>query len=358
MAIHIERMPVERIGAAGIAARVIAIGLAVMVAAGFLALTGSDLGKFGSHVARSTFGSAVGLMDLGLIMTPLILTGLAVMLGLKVGAWNIGAEGQFCAGALSATGVALFVPGPSVVILPLMLIAGACGGTVWILVPALARAYAHVSELITTLLLNFVGILLVHALATGPWLDPSGRAFASTARLPHDVPEFWGDLHWGFPFSLLITTAVAGVLRFTRFGYEVRIVGSNPDLARYAGIPSRRHLIIVMLLSGAFAGIAGMLETVGTAHRLQGGISNNFGYIGIMVAILARGSFLGVVFGAMLMAIILKAGIVLQTQGISISLVLAVTGLILFFTAIGDEISRYRIIRTPMAGRERSTSWN
>jgi simple sugar transport system permease protein len=138
-------------------------------------------------------------------------------------------------------------------------------------------------------------------------------------------------------------------LNYTRWGYEVRIAGSNPSAARYAAIPFRRHLIVVMLLSGAIAGLAGMFEAVGTAHRLQGGISNNFGYIGIMVAVLARGSAIGVLAGALLMAVILKSGIALQTQGVNISTVLALTGLILFFTAIGDELSHYRIVRSKPA---------
>jgi simple sugar transport system permease protein len=289
-------------------------------------------------------------MDLGLIVTPLILTGLAVMIALKVGAWNIGAEGQFCMGAFAATAVALFVPGPAIVILPLMFVAGAAGGMIWILIPTLARAYADVSELITTLLLNFVGILVIYYVATGPWLDPSGFSFAATKRLPYEVPALWGDVHWGLPLAVLLTVIVAAALNFTRWGYEVRIAGSNPSAARYAAIPFRRHLIVVMLMSGAIAGLAGMLEVAGTAHRLQGGISNNFGYIGIMVAVLARGSAIGVLAGAALMAVILKSGIALQTQGVNISTVLAITGLILFFTAIGDELSHYRIVRTRPAG--------
>ena len=123
--------------------------------------------------------------------------------------------------------------------------------------------------------------------------------------------------------------------------------------AKYAGMPFRRHLITVMLLSGAIAGIAGMLEVAGTVHRLQGGISNNFGYLGIMVAVLARGSALGVLAGAALMAVILNSGIILQTQGLNTSTVLAITGLILFFTAIGDELAHYRVVRDEPATDER-----
>jgi simple sugar transport system permease protein len=349
MAIRLQRVPSES-AVGSIGARFAAIVLALLVAVAVFAISGADLGRLGSTVFKATFGSAFGLMDLGLIVTPLILTGLAVMIALKVGAWNIGAEGQFCMGAFAATAVALFVPGPAIVILPLMFVAGAAGGMIWILIPTLARAYADVSELITTLLLNFVGILVIYYVATGPWLDPSGFSFAATKRLPYEVPALWGDVHWGLPLAVLLTVIVAAALNFTRWGYEVRIAGSNPSAARYAAIPFRRHLIVVMLMSGAIAGLAGMLEVAGTAHRLQGGISNNFGYIGIMVAVLARGSAIGVLAGAALMAVILKSGIALQTQGVNISTVLAITGLILFFTAIGDELSHYRIVRTRPAG--------
>ncbi len=345
MAIRIQRFPSAR-PAVAFAARAVAIVLALVTAGLVLAAGGAQPLKLAAQVITSTFGSGFGLEDIGLLVTPLILTGLAVAVALRIGAWNIGAEGQFYAGAFAATGVALFIPGPSVVMLPVMFAAGALGGLIWILIPTLAHAYADVSELITTLLLNFVATLLVYYVSTGPWLDPGGHALGTTARVTHEVPEFWGAVHWGFPIAVVLTVIVAGLLSFTRWGYEVRIAGSNPQAAKYAGMPFRRHLIVVMLLSGAIAGIAGMLEVAGTVHRLQGGISNNFGYLGIMVAVLARGSCIGVLAGAALMAIILNSGIILQTQGLTTSAVLAITGLILFFTAIGDELAHYKIIRT------------
>ena len=152
----------------------------------------------------------------------------------------------------------------------------------------------------------------------------------------------------GIVIAVVLAVLLAVMLAFTRWGYEVRLSGANPQAARYAGIPVRRRIIAVMLLSGAIAGIAGMLEVAGTVHRLQGGISNNFGYVGIMVAILARGAGLGVIAAATLMAVILNAGIVLQTRGITTNTVLALTGLILLFTAIGDELAHYRLVHRQM----------
>ncbi|MDL2408557.1 ABC transporter permease [Rhizobium calliandrae] len=339
---RLQRLP-SASPAIAFAARIAAIMLGLFFAGLVLAVTGAKPLELASEVIGSSFGSSFGLQDLGVLLIPLILTGLSVAVGQQVGVWNIGAEGQFYAGAFAAAAVGLFVPGPSIVILPLMFFAGFIGGAVWILIPTLARAYADVNELITTLLLNFVAILLVFYVSTSAWRDRTANS--ATARLSAEIPELWGSVHWGFPVAILAALVIAGILAFSRWGYEVRLVGSNPSAAHYAGMPARRHLITIMLLSGAIAGLAGMLEIAGTVHRLQGGISNNYGYLGIMVAVLARNSAVGVIFSAALMAFILNSGIILQTQGLSTSAVLAITGLILFLTAIGDEIAHYRFAR-------------
>ncbi len=339
-----QRLPSAHPGIA-FAARAAAVIAALVFTGVILAISGANPIVLAGEVIDSSFGSAFGMEDLALLFIPLILTGLAVTVAQQIGTWNIGAEGQFYLGAFSATAVGLFVPGPPALILVLMFFAGVIGGMLWILVPTLARAYANVNELITTLLLNFVAALLVYYVSTGPWRDRVGLANSATPRLSAEVPEFWGIVHWGLPVAVLVVIATAAVFTFSRWGYEVRLSGSNPSAAKYAGIPVRRHLITVMLLSGGIAGLAGMLEIAGTVHRLQGGISNNFGYLGIMVAVLARGSSIGVIFSAALMAFILNSGIILQTQGLTTSAVLAMTGLILFLTAIGDELSHYRITR-------------
>jgi simple sugar transport system permease protein len=327
------------------AARTLAVLLALLTAGLALALTGTPALSLAGHVVSDTFGSSFALEDLGLLVTPLILTGLSVAVGLRVGAWNIGAEGQFNAGAVAATGVGLFVPGPTLVLLPLMLTAAVGGGVLWMLVPALARAYAGVSEIVTTLLLNFVASLLVYWLATGPWLEPGGRAIGTTARIVHEIPEVWGGVHWGLPAAIGLTVISAVLLNFTPWGYEIRVSGANPQAAHYAGMPVRRHLITVMLVSGAIAGVAGLFELAGTVHRLQGGISNNFGYLGIMVAVLARGSTLGVLAGGVFVAMLLNSGAILSTRGLNVSIVLAVTGLVLLYAAVGEELAHYRLIR-------------
>lgn len=347
---RLQRLPLAPPGAA-LAARTAAVALALAVAAAILWASGRDPAALAAQVARATFGSTFGLEDLLLLLVPLVLCGLAVAVALRIGAWNIGAEGQFNIGALCAAGISLAAPGSGPAMLAPMALAGAAGGALWILLPALARAFAGVSELITTLLLNFVALLAVYWVATDLWLDPSGRALGTTARLAHEVPAVWGLVHWGLPAGLLLAGALAALLGATRWGYEVRFCGANAQAARYAGMPVRRHLVTVMVLSGALAGLGGMLEVAGTVHRLQGGISNNYGYLGIMVAVLARGRPLGVLATALLMAVILNSGIVLQTQGLTTNAVLALTGLILLFAAVGEEFAHYRLTRVAASAR-------
>src|SRR5438552_2715201 len=313
---RLQRFPVLS-AAVALAARAAAIVLALVISGIIVSFAGANPFTLGGQVLHSTFGSSFGLQDLGNLVTPLLLCGLAVAVTQRIGLWNIGAEGQFNMGSLAATGLGIFVSGPSPVMLVVVFVAGALGGAAWILLPTLARAYAGVNELITTLLLNFVAALAVYYVSTGPWRDKASHMPTSSFKVPYIVPPVLGTLHYGIVAAVVLAVLLAALLAYTRWGYEVRISGANADAAAYAGIPVRRRIIAVMLLSGAIAGISGMLEIAGTVHRLQGGISNNFGYVGIMVAILARASCLGVIAAAGLMAVILNAGIALPTKGIN-----------------------------------------
>lgn len=336
--------------------RAAALLLAMVITGLVLALSGRNVFELGELVLRSTIGSRFGLEDLALFMTPLILTGSAVTVTSRIGLWNIGGEGQFYLGAIGAAGVGLYMPGPSFLVLPAMAVAGMLCGMAWIAVPTLARAFAGVSEIITTLLLNFVAGLLTYWLATGPWRDRVTGALASTERIHVVIPEMWGVVHWGFPLAMLIACGLAALMTWTSWGYEVRISGANPGAGRYAGMPMRARIIAVMLLSGALAALAGVFELAGTVHRLQGGMADNFGYLGIVVAVLARRSCLAVIPASLLMALILDAGIVLQTQQLAATAVLAITGLALLLVAVGDELAHYRPVAPARPSAQASSS--
>ena len=327
------------------ATRVLSVVAALLVGGAVFALAGYDVPALAVSVVNDSLGSLFGIEDLFTLFTPLILTGLAAAVALRIGLWNIGGEGQFYAGAMAATVVGLGVQGATPVMLVLMAVAGFAGGALWIAVPAFARAFLAIDEIITTLLLNFVALLLVNFLATGPLRDPSAAVTSASARIPYEVPALYDEVHWGLGVGVAAIIVMAVLFAYTGWGYQVRLSGSNPSAARYAGIPVRRRLLQVLLLSGGLAGLAGMLEVAGSVHRLQGGMSNNYGYVGVMVAVLAGGSPLPVLPAALLMAFILNSGTVLRAYGVSNYEVLALTGLILLFTAMGERLAYFRLRR-------------
>ena len=343
MARRLQRFPTTTPGVA-FAARAGAIILALVVSGAIISFYGADPLQLGAQVIRSTFGSRFGLQDFGLLVTPLILCGLAVTITLRIGIWNIGAEGQFAMGALATTWVGIFVAGPPPLMLVLLFFIGALGGLSWILLPTLARAYVGVNELIThaapELRRRARRLLRLHRSLARQGERYDGFYLQGALRRPVDV----GDAALRHRCRDRPGSRACRRAHLHPVGLRGAPERGNPDAARYAGIPVRRRIIAVMLISGAIAGLAGMFEIAGTVHRLQGGISNNFGYVGIMVAIL----------GAWLMSRRDCRGGAdgrdperrdrAANQGHHRNTVLALTGLILFLTAIGDELAHYRLV--------------
>ena len=295
------------------------------------------------------FGSGFGLSETLVKATPLILTGLAVLLPARMKLWNIGAEGQLQLGAIGAAWLALFTPlGRSPVAVPSLVLAGMAAGATWCLVPAVLRAWLNVNETITTLLLNYVALLLVDYLIYGPWKDPASRGFPLSAmfppqaRLPILIPGT--RVHLGFLLSLLAVAAVAVLLSRTRWGLQIRIIGDNPQAARYAGIDLARNTILVMGLAGAFAGLAGAGEASAIAGRLQQGLSPGYGYTGIIVAWLAKLNPAAVVLVAFLLGSLFVGGDALQISlGLPIAVVYMLQGLLFFFVLGGEVLAHYRV---------------
>jgi general nucleoside transport system permease protein len=325
--------------------RLLAVILALVLVGIVIKLSGLEPIALGKKALVQTLGTSYGLQQAAVLATPLIMTGLAVALGMKMRLWNIGTDGQLYLGAFAASAVGLFIQGPPFLMIILMLLAGAAGGMIWILIPALLRAYWNVNEIITTLLLNFVAVLLVSHFAIGPWRDTGAAILSATRRIPYELPTFGESyLHIGIFIPLIIAILLAILMRNTQWGYEVRVIGSNRGAAEFTGMPVLRHILIILLISGAIAGISGMIIIAGTSHRLSGTISNSYGYMGIIVAALANGSPLGVLVSGALLAILLNAGIVLQTSGLSVSAMLAINGVILIFAAIGEVATKYRLV--------------
>jgi simple sugar transport system permease protein len=232
---------------------------------------------------------------------PLLVAGLAVALCFRAGVWNIGAEGQLLAGALAATALATAAPpgAPALVLAPAVALAGALGGALFGAVAGWLRARRGVSEVISTILLNFVAIQGVALAVQGP-LQEAARAYPQSEALPAAalLPAV-GRIHAGVAAAVLLSLAGHWLVFHGALGFRMRAVGLSPRAARFAGIPPERIAVGVLVLGGALAGLAGAFEVAGVTGRLYEGLSPGYGYTAIAVALLARLEPLAVVPAAL-----------------------------------------------------------
>ena len=324
-----------------------------MVLAGLLLLlTGRNAFWLFWQALDAIFGSQRGIEGVALRAIPILMTALGVALSLRMKVWNIGSDGQFLMGAFAAVGVGIHMDGPGWFVLIVMAAAATLAGAAWILIPALARAYWDVNEIITTLLLNFVALQLVTWAALGFWRDKEAAVIQSTRKVPVTLAGLPGAE--SVTIALLVPLVIAVVLwwvfRSTTIGYEIDTIGGNPRAAGFAGIAVRRRILVVMLFTGAIAGLGGMLQlSAPGAQALGPGFSAQFGLSGFIVAALAGASFAGVIGGGMFIASMFYAGLVLQTKGLSVYIIFAIYGVILTGIALGEIATRYRLLRRDRA---------
>nr|WP_314258181.1 ABC transporter permease [uncultured Devosia sp.] len=289
--------------------------------------------------------------DLAVKAAPLIIIGVGLSVAYRANVWNIGAEGQYIIGGLAGTWVALATWGMTGWwILPLMILAGILGGMLYAAIPALLKTRLNVNEILTSLMLTYASVQLIYYLIRAPWKDPMGmgfpqtRLFSEAARLPTIIPGT--IVHLGVPIAIIVALIAWFVMTRTVFGYRMRVVGAAPHAARYGGFSETKTIWLAMLVSGAFAGLAGVLEVAGPFQRMVPGFPTNYGFTAIIVAFLGRLSPLGVVLGGIVLAITFVGGEVAQT---TIGLPNAATGIfqamVLFFLLAGDILIKYRLRR-------------
>lgn len=326
---------------------IFSIVLALLSGGIFLAVSGySPLDTYLSMLEKS-LGSNYAITETIVKAIPLMLTGLAISLAFRMKLWNIGAEGQIYMGAFAASGVALFAGDfPAFIMLPLMFAAAFIGGGLWGLVPGVLRAYWKVNETITTLLLNYVAISWVEYLVYGPWKDPKSMGFPLSPRFPETayLPSLGNTrLHLGLLVAFIIAVVLYFILKYSRWGYEIRVMGESEPAARYAGIDVKKNIMLVMLISAGLAGIAGMIEVSGITHRLQHGFSPGYGYTAIIVAWLGRLHPFAIILVAFLFGALLVGGFGVQSSGIPFASVMVLQGAVLFFLLAGEIFIRYRL---------------
>jgi general nucleoside transport system permease protein len=331
----------ERHPRAGTAARWLSWALVGVLAYSSLVLIygKSPIDAF-QHIWSNTLTTEYGLLDVLVRMTPLLLTAMAVAIPARLIQVNVGGEGQLYIGGLTATGVAItFTSWPAWLLLPAMALAGMAGGGVWAGIAGWLKARGWLSEVFSTVLMNYIAILAVSALVFGPWRDPTSSnypqstEFVPAARLPH-----LGDTR----VDITIIVAFGAVfvfdwfLRRTRFGLEVRAIGGNPYAAQANGVPVARYIIAAMFIGGAFAGLAGMAQASALQLHLNPGLSAGFGYLGFLISWLAGHNPRLIVPMTFLLAVLASSGDILQiTQGLPAATVNVLSAVLMMVVLLG-----------------------
>jgi simple sugar transport system permease protein len=295
---------------------------------------------------------------------PLFLSGLAVAIAFRMGLFNIGVEGQYRLATIvaAAVGAAVALPGP--LHIALIVVVAVVVAAVWAGIVALLKVTRGVSEVISSIMLNFIALGLASYLLTGPFRgSPAGASIIATADIPESgqLP----GLNWIFDlfglanpprvlYGFLIIAAVVGVLvavllNRTRFGYDLRASGMSPSAASASGIDARAMVIKTMLLSGAVAGLIGLPDLLGNTHRYTTDFTAGLGFLGIAVSLLGRNKPVGIAFAALLFAFLDRSLVPLQIADYPSSVVTIVQGTIVLAVVIANEIAR-RIARRSAAG--------
>jgi simple sugar transport system permease protein len=326
---------------------VVAFALALITSCLLFLLVGVNPIHVYVEIAQSltTFGGAMGVVALSI---PLMLVALGLVIAFAMGFWNIGAEGQLYMGAFAATGVVLlFVDSPAWVLIPLMTISAFVIGGAWGLVPAILKAKLGVNEVLTTLMMNYIAMYWVDFLVYGPWRDPAGWGFPLTPAFPEAarLPRIAGTrVHIGLIYGIVVAALLYVLLTKTKLGFEIRVIGDNPMAAKYSGISYAKTVLLVMLISGGLAGLAGMSLVAGVTHRLRPRLSPGYGYTGIIGAWLANLNPWGTIPASLLLGALFISGDVLQgAMGLPFATALVFQSLIFIFLIGGEVLKRYKV---------------
>jgi simple sugar transport system permease protein len=288
--------------------------LALLLFGVILLISSKDPIQSYKDIFISTLGSTYGFSEVLVAMIPMLITALAVALPSRVGLINVGGEGQLYIGAAFATwGALMFQDQPAWILLPLMTLLGMLGGAVWAFIPGYLKSIGLVNETITTLLMNSIAPKIIGFLIFGFWHSPMDTVktanFVSAARLP----TFFGTrVHWGLVFAIVLLILFWFIMRYTRWGLEMRAIGGNAQAARRNGIPLKGYLITIMCIGGAIAGLAGMTMVSGYYGMLLLNFSVGLGFMGFLICWLAGGDPLGIFIMSFVVAVITTGGNLLQ----------------------------------------------
>jgi len=329
-------------------APLLALALTLLVSAPLLLALGLEPLATYRIFLLEPLSTANGISEWLLKASPLILIAVGLSVGFRANVWNIGAEGMFTMGAIASVWLGLYVGAGHAWLLPAMLVAGTLAGAAWAAIPAFLKTHANTSEILVSLMLNYVAALILAWLVNGPMQDPDGMNYPQSA--PLDAAAMFTPLHAGLRINAslgltLLIVAAAGVFLARGFiGFQMRVSGDAPAAARYAGFGERRVVWLSLLLSGATAGLAGTMEAAGPLGQLSPSLSPGYGFAAIIVAFVGRLNPWGCVLGGLLLSLLYLGGEAVQmTLNVPAALARGFQGLLLFFLLAADVLILYRV---------------
>ncbi len=285
-------------------------------------------------IVSGAFRSEMAFQATVKIMIPLLIAALGVTLSFKMKFWNIGGEGQIIMGAVFASYFALYHGNlPHVLLIIIMIIAGAVGGGLWALIPAYFKSRFNTNETLLSLMLNYIALNIIVLLRDGPWADPESPGFPKIARFIDNaqLDKLFG-VQIGWVIGLFLVGIVYVYMRHTKQGYEISVVGESKATADYAGMNVKKIILRTMFISGGIAGIAGMVKATGSDLTLATAVAGGVGFTAIIVAWLARLNPIGILIVSFLFSVLDKGSSVMQSSyGISTYSANVIQGIILFF---------------------------
>lgn len=282
---------------------------------------------------------------------PLILIAIGLSLGFRAGIWNIGAEGQYIMGAICGAAVGLaFYPADLWIVFPLMVVAGAVGGWLWAMIPALLKTKFNTNEILVSLLLVYVAQNFLASMAVGVLRNPEGGGFPGSRNLSQypaaaNLELIPGTgMHWGVIAAFLAVIGAYVLLQRHILGFQIKLSGQAPRAARFAGVQPSRLVVLCLGLSGALAGLAGLFEVSGPAGQISIDFNVGYGFTAIIVAFLGRLNPIGILLAGLLMALTYIGGELAQFMlGLPAAAIQAFQGMLLFFLLGVDLLTNFRV---------------
>lgn len=326
--------------------RIIAVLCALLATAMVMTMFGYNFIEIYAKMVEGSIGTAYRFKETINKTIPLIVLSLGISVAFKMKFWNIGAEGQFYMGAWASTYFALFYPNlPGFLLIPIMIIASIIVGGLWALIPAFLKYKLSTSETLVTLMMNYIAICLVSYFQHGPWKDPGAMGLPKIANFPQNaiLPKIF-DVHMGWVIVVALVVIIYFIMKKTKLGYEISILGESEKTAKYIGMNIIKILVISILISGGLCGLAGMMQSSAIEKSLSDQMSGGMGFTAIIISWLARLSPPIIVIVAFLFAILIQGGAYLQTSlQISSAVAGILQGVILFFVLGSEFFTQYKI---------------